>query len=378
MDGAHLDNRVARTAYKESDRQALCRAVAALVAGMAERASVLDESLAFPVDDIAALHASGAMLAPFPESVGGLGLGTEPFGTEALSFVLRLLGQGNLAVGRLFEGHVNAVRLLARLGRPDQLERAAMDAASGHLIGLWVTDGGSASLEAAEDGALRGGKAFCSGAGHAGRAIVSILGPDGASRLAYLATARADVRPLDGRMQGMRGARTARVSFDGCRVQPEDWVGGPGQYLQEPDFSAGAWRTCAVTCGGLEALIDHAMAQLARRGRATDPHQLARMGHAWIARETASMWLARAAEAAEEPGYGSTEDRTATVNFARIAIERACLEAMTLVERSLGLSAFLHPDPIERIRRDLATYLRQPAPDEALAEAAAFVLRGRG
>ena len=44
-----------------------------------------------------------------------------------------------------------------------------------------------------------------------------------------------------------------------------------------------------------------------------------------------------------------------------------------LTERSLGLSAFLRPDPLDRVIRDLSTYLRQPFPDAVLDEAAAYV-----
>jgi len=42
-----------------------------------------------------------------------------------------------------------------------------------------------------------------------------------------------------------------------------------------------------------------------------------------------------------------------------------------MVQRTLGLAAFLQTNPVERLMRDLATYLRQPAADEALTEAAA-------
>ncbi|MDB5373967.1 MAG: cyclic nucleotide-binding protein, partial [Belnapia sp.] len=72
------------------------------------------------------------------------------------------------------------------------------------------------------------------------------------------------------------------------------------------------------------------------------------------------------------------EGTVAFVNLARLAVERAALEALTLVQRSIGLQAFLHPSPAERIARDLATYLRQPAPDRALAMAAATVLAAPG
>jgi hypothetical protein len=63
------------------------------------------------------------------------------------------------------------------------------------------------------------------------------------------------------------------------------------------------------------------------------------------------------------------------VGLARIAVETACLDAMRLVQRSLGLSAFRHGNPVERICRDLGTYLRQPAPDAVLTEAAAHFAR---
>jgi hypothetical protein len=53
-------------------------------------------------------------------------------------------------------------------------------------------------------------------------------------------------------------------------------------------------------------------------------------------------------------------------------VETACLDAMRLVQRSLGLSAFRQGSPVERICRDLSTYLRQPAADEVLTESAVW------
>jgi hypothetical protein len=64
----------------------------------------------------------------------------------------------------------------------------------------------------------------------------------------------------------------------------------------------------------------------------------------------------------------------ATVNLARIAIELGCVDAIAAIQRSLGLAAFVQANPVERLCRDLATYLRQPAPDEALDESAAYFM----
>ena len=53
-------------------------------------------------------------------------------------------------------------------------------------------------------------------------------------------------------------------------------LGGPGHYLREPDYSAGAWRGSAVALGGLIALLGHGVTQLRQAGRLDSPHTQAR------------------------------------------------------------------------------------------------------
>ena len=65
----------------------------------------------------------------------------------------------------------------------------------------------------------------------------------------------------------------------------------------------------------------------------------------------------------------------AYVNLARIAVETACFELIRQAQRGLGLAALLQPNPVERLIRDLMTYLRQPAPDLVLTEAGQHGLR---
>jgi alkylation response protein AidB-like acyl-CoA dehydrogenase len=369
------------TAVQGAGHDRLLADITALVPQIMARAAGYDEACAFPVEDIAALEAANLLTAVLPRCVGGLGLGTGAQGAETLTMVFRLLGRGNLAVGRLFEAHVNALRLVARRGTLEQLRRAAALVHAGALFGLWVTDPPEDALLSTANGYLHGSKAFCSGAGHLGHAVVTLRDSAGAVRLAMLPTAHAVATRLPMQLQGMRAATTGRSTFDGMRIDAGDWIGHPDDYMAEPDFSAGAWRTCAVTCGGLEALLGLTMTQLVARGRDGDPHQRARMGRAWIAQETALLWLQRAAGAAERdaPAPNAVAANAVTeVGFARIAIEDACFVVMQLVERSLGLAAFMQPSAIERVRRDLATYLRQPAADEVLTQAAANVMPRRG
>lgn len=128
-----------------------------------------------------------------------------------------------------------------------------------------------------------------------------------------------------------------------------------------------------MTLGGIEALIEFARRQLIDRGRHQSPFQQARMGRAFIAGETIRLWTRRAAQIAETNEAGP-EEIGAYVNFTRTALEASALEIIRSVQPSIGLAALMHPNPIERLMRDLSTYLRQPAPDEALTEAVAWFI----
>ena len=339
----------------------------ALIPAMLGRATALDQASTFPAIDLADLRAAGVLAAPIPTALGGLGAGTEPSGSGLILALMLALGRGNLSVARLIEAHVNALLLIMRFGDEPARAAASADAAAGHLFGLWVTDG-QRPLRA--DGTrLTGDKGPCSGAGHCTRALVTAETPAGV-HMAVIALAGSEtVSPVTG-MQGMRAAANGVVTLDGLVIR--NWIGTPGDYLAEPDFSCGAWRASAASAGALSGLVAALAQSLQRRGQADAPMQVARFGEALVARDTALLWADRLAAVAEHPGDPATQ--VATVNLGRLAVERACLDTIRLVQRSLGLGAFVAPNSVERIIRDLGTYLRQPAPDAVLLETAAWHL----
>lgn len=351
-------------------------AAAEHIAGRAAgRAAAHDHHGGFPAGDVADLAEAGLLAAPIPAEFGG-GLGEEP-GARDLAAVLRLVGTGSLALGRVYEGHVNALQLVARYGRAEQCDAFFADARAGHLFGVWNTQDSRSGLALSPRGGgftLAGGKTFASGAGHVTRALVTArTEPDGPPLMLVVpleAGTRADLSAW--RAQGMRASATGTVDFTGLAVGPEALLGGPDDYHREPHFSGGAWRFAAVQLGGIEAVFDAWRGHLARTGRGGDPHQRARLGEGAIAVETARHWVFRAAETVSDDRLGAARI-VALVGLARIAVERAGLEVLALAQRSVGLAGFLEPHPLERLSRDLATYLRQPAPDRALTEAAALV-----
>jgi len=352
----------------------LLAALRDLLPNIADRAAVLDagEDL-LPTEDVAALGSAGLLAAPFPAAFAGQGWGSEARGAEALFESLRLIGRASLPLGRLYEGHVNAVRLVARHGTHEQLRAAAEAARAGRLFGVWNTERPGINLRIDAAGVLRGGKVLCSGAGLVERALVTGRhGGQGPQQMLLVplerGTARADT--AEWCVTGMRASATGTVLFDGIDASPALRLGGPNAYLGQPGFSGGAWRFLAVHLGGVEGLAEALRQHHRRTGRGEDPHQAARFGQVLAAAETARLWTLNAARIAEEEA-APPERIIAYVDLARGAVERAALDVLELVQRSIGLQAFTRANPVERLARDLATYLRQPAPDRALVAAAA-------
>jgi hypothetical protein len=332
-----------------------------LVPAMRGNATALDQEGAFPWTDIDALRRCGALTAALPPHLGGLEPGADLFD------LLRLAGGGNLSVGRLLEGHVNALRLIRLYGSAEQLARAAADAAQGHLFGIWNTEAPPGVRLAGDT--LTGRKVNCSAAGAATRAVITVNRREGAWMLLVALSTGDRAAPMPGRLHGMRATQAGQIDFDGYRPGAEDWIGQPGDYLGEPEFSSGAWRTLAVLVGGIEALGQTLRDQLRARGRDGAPMQADRIAHSLIAEQTALLWTRECARLVDSEA--ASADIEGYVKLARRAVEMAGLTVLELAQRCLGLSAFVDTNPAERLQRDLATYLRQPAMDESLGEAAA-------
>ncbi|MBW4024334.1 MAG: acyl-CoA/acyl-ACP dehydrogenase [Proteobacteria bacterium] len=344
-----------------------------------QNSGLVADAAEFPAEAIRRLAEAGALTAPLPIASGGLGLGTERHRGRVLLDFLHLLGQASLPLGRLVEAHVNALRIVARYGNTAQQTVVSAAVRDGALFALWVTDppgdGGLSMVAGDARLALTGGKMFCSGAGFASHAVVTAADvARGETRLLLVDLGGLEhASPLPASLAGMKAAVTGQVDFTGVTLGVDRVIGDPGDYLREPDFSAGAWRSSAVALGGLHRLLDLLRLQLIGRGRQDDPHQRARFGQALIGHEAGWLLLEQAGTMAEDLEADSARIVSA-VGLARIAVERACLDGIELMQRSLGIGAFLTGNPVERVARDLQTYLRQPAADEVLHNAAGYFM----
>jgi alkylation response protein AidB-like acyl-CoA dehydrogenase len=354
---------------------AVARRVAAFCA---DNAAAVDRDGGFPAQEFAMLARDGLLVAPLSPALGGRDLRLSARGLQParLLRVLRAIGRGSLPVGRLYEGHVNALELVQLYGTAAQLERWAGEAHAGLRFGVWAADDRDAPVrfepEGTGGGVLHGAKNFCSGAGAIERAIVSAEQADGAPLLLVVAmdaeAARVDSdwwQPL-----GMGPSVSGRVVFDGLRVRGEDLLGAPGDYLREPHFRGGAVRFAAVHQGGAEALFDAVRDYL--RPQRDDPLVQVRCAELAIAVRSGALWIEQAARAWQQTD--DDETLAAFADLVRSALLEMCTRALALAERSLGASAFVAPQPFARLVRDLAMYLHQPAPDRALTTAGRYLL----
>jgi alkylation response protein AidB-like acyl-CoA dehydrogenase len=317
----------------------------------------------FPAPELTALGEAGALAAfvTLPDADGVADLAT----------VLRLVGGADLSLGRVFEGHVNAVQLVHAYGDDAQRVALADDLAHHRLLGVWNTEPapGLALEPEGDRWRLTGAKCFATGAGHLDRALVTARTPEGGKQL-VLADLRGQADRVDNsgwQVRGMKGTMSGTLDFTGLPVGPAELIGDPGDYEREPRFSAGAWRFAAVQLGAVEALVRHWRDHLVAANKAGDPIQRARFGAVVAATRSAGLWVARAARLAE----AAAPDAIPFVLMTRGIVEEAGLAAMEGAARSIGTASFFAGNRVDRITRDLGLYLRQPVPDQARDRAAA-------
>ncbi len=288
---------------------------------------------------------------------------SDPADTQALLALLRrlhALGRRDLPLGRVFEGHVDALQIIARYGTPAQAARSQQVAREGGVFGVWNADLPGEPLRWSGR-RLGGGKAFASGAGILSHALVSVDVEGGRQLLLIdLAQTPPAIDPDWWRVTGMQRSETHVVRWSDQALSADARIGKPGDYVQEPWFSGGALRFAAVQAGGVAALVDHVRDHLVAQDRAGDPHQSARLAGLYRVAQAAADAVTTAARHWNDADVTST---LAHVAAARVAVYDAGERALTLAQAAIGLQAMFVDHPAAAALTDLAVYLRQPGPD---------------
>ena len=350
---------------------------------MAE-AAVTDSVESFPAETLKLITETKLHAAPLPTKFGGVGLGLENGTTLEMLRLLKYFGYGNLVVGRVYEGHFNALLLLKLFANERQFAKYAAEVVENDKIfGVWNTEAGDGvKIFPAADGKFRleGFKIFATGVDYVERPMVTGALPDGGWQMCVvpMEKVKTDVDASWWNPLGMKSTRSFRVDFTGVELTQDDLIGEPFDYYGQPHFRGGSIRFAAVQLGAAEAIFDETRKYLQKLNRTDDLFQQARLGEMAIRVESGNLWLEGAARSFENyrqnPTPETSEKFLAYANMTRTAIEQICQDVMLFCEYSVGARGLNKPFNFERIIRDLKIYLRQPAPDASLAAAGKYVL----
>ncbi len=263
----------------------------------------------------------------------------------------------DLSLIKLFEGHTDALAILAELGGPP--------APAGSRWGTWCAEPPDARLAFRPEGngqeiRIDGTKAWCSGAASVTHAVVSGWNEAGEPCLAAVAMAQEGVNVTDQGWQavGMAASHSVDVRFADARgVQ----LGAPGDYTRRPGFWHGGAGIAACWYGGALGIANTAR-ELSRAAK--DAHRLAHLGAIDVAMGSAAAVLREAATIIDaQPGANAQ----ALALRARLVVEAAADQVMRHAGRALGAGPLCRNERFARAMADLPVYLRQSHAERDLA-----------
>lgn len=275
-------------------------------------------------------------------------------------------GAADLAFGRLFEGHVNALQLIERYASPTQRNVVRQLVSGGARFGVWNSDLPGDPLSVNDD-KLSGGKNFASGAGFLSHAVVTTDANDPELCQMHIVDLISENGPQIDRSWwmplGMARTESHIVRWDKSYPPASQGVGAPGDYQRQPFFSSGALRYIAVQTGGICQLYERLRNHLVSSERANHPQQQRRLSEAFADAQCAIDMVMSAARRYDE----ANSDLVVHISAVRLKVLELAETQITRVQRAVGVAAMMPGHPVNRPLTDLMTYLRQPNPDGASA-----------
>ena len=262
----------------------------------------------------------------------------------------------DLALAKLYEGHTDALAILAECG-------------AAHLVGdgiwgVWAAEPPDARAQIlsrhGDEVRLGGSKAWCSGALQIDRALITAWDGDQPQLVAIeLSHPSQRIQVDHWQAVGMGITTSVEIAFDDA---PGIAVGQPGQYLSRPGFWQGGAGIAACWYGAAEALADY-LREHCRKPR-PDPHADAHLGAV-----DAALYGARAAlrECAAWIDQQPHADASFEVRRARAQVEQAVELVIRHVGRALGATPFCRSSHFARLSADLPVFIRQSHAERDLA-----------
>ncbi|MGA2305399.1 MAG: acyl-CoA dehydrogenase [Acidimicrobiales bacterium] len=276
----------------------------------------------------------------------------------------------DLSLGRLVEGHCDAMAILAEAG--------LQPAAPGATYGVWAARsarGGTTARLESDGWRLAGQKPFCSGSGLLERALVTADTADG-FRLFDIDVARQVVstHPDSWQAVGMADSQSETLEFGGPAISPACAVGDSGFYLDRPGFWFGAIGVAACWYAGAAGLVEHL-------GGTLDPHSsdlvLVDFGHAVAHVEAMRRVLEDASKEIDGDPIDKQGRARARAHAVRHAVHHGALRVMEHVAAAGGARPLCHDRGQGQRAADLYVYLAQHHGSADARELGRIALAGR-
>ena len=258
----------------------------------------------------------------------------------------------DLSLAKLFEGHTDALAILAELRGPA--------APKGSRWGTWCAEPPDARvrIDSAGDAGqvvLSGTKAWCSGAPSLTHAVVGGWNEGGEPCLAAVDLGQGGVTVTNEGWPavGMAACVSVNVLFDNARAVQ---LGGPCAYLRRPGFWHGGAGIAACWWGGARGIGEAVRATARQQAAKPDAHRLAHLGAIDASLAASAALLRECAAWIDERPHA---DAQALALRARLAVEQTAQELMLHAGRALGAGPLCRDARLARAMADLPVYLRQ-------------------
>ncbi|AHC36093.1 MULTISPECIES: acyl-CoA dehydrogenase family protein [Pseudomonas] len=292
-----------------------------------------------------ALQAEGLDQLPLPGSGQTL---------ERLSGLAQVAGH-DLRLCKLFEGHTDALAIIAELRSPLP--------PLGSTWGMWAAEPPTAKVRVRRDGSrliLEGRKAWCSGAAVVSHGLLTAWDEQDRQQLVAVQMHQPGITVTDEGWNavGMAATGSVEILFDNALGIA---VGAPGDYLARPGFWHGGIGIAACWYGAAQRLAEVLRAQCSKR---PEPHALAHLGAVDSALNSAACVLrASAAQIDRQP----QADARQLAQQVRAALEDTVEQVMRHVGRATGAGPYCKDPHFAQLMADLPVFVRQSHAERDLA-----------
>lgn len=289
---------------------------------------------------------------------------------------LALVAGQSLSLAKLYEGHTDALAILAELAGP------GMPAATsnGGTWGVWAAEGAPArvTITPLQGNAvlLDGTKCWCSGAQTLSHGLLTAWHADGQGpQLVRVAMHQPGVSVSAAAWQavGMAGSASVDVSLSQADAH---LVGELGGYLSRPGFWQGGAGIAACWYGGARGLglaLQQALVESPAAARGA--FRLAALGKVDLALHSTAAVLREAAQWIDDNPLG---DASTVALRARLAAEDCAKTVLDEAGRALGAAAFCRNARFARAAADLPVFIRQSHAERDFAALAERVVSAEG